>query len=118
MENFKHTEVTDHYRTSTSNTLDSLIQRRAILRNEIIGIEEAARVKFAETLREALGPVEAALQDTESAIYAHERLLGALPPASPRFQDAEEPGADGSDAGSQSEGETGGEIEQPVTKAA
>lgn len=92
------TTVTDNFRDVTISNLDSLGERYRTLEAELSRIESEHRQSLEDQIKalrdanraslvNALAPLEAALQDTRSAIYAAERMLGALPPAAARFQE-------------------------------
>ena len=75
--------VTDSYRESTLQNLDNLGNRRRSIEESMRVMEEEHRAALAE----ALSPLEAQLRDCNAAIYATERMLGALPAQAPRFQE-------------------------------
>lgn len=99
--------LTDQFRTSSIANLEELANRRAAIEESIRQTEALHR----DALAAALAPLEEELRDCSMAIYASERLLGALPPVSPRFQDhSDNSGNDGDRTGSLPSGSDTGTV--------
>lgn len=92
------TTVTDSFRATTQKNIDQLAARSESIRAQMRATEDEHRALLAE----ALAPLEAALQDTNAALYSQERTLGALPAVQPRFSEQRDGAADPSRPGEES----------------